>query len=249
MTTIHHAAYHEAGHAIATVAAFRTCSGRSLCRPISSSTSRSTSATPGSGEADAAAAKSIRRTCPWGASLPSGGVARRRRFPTELKLAVVAETMQPGLSISYVARRHGLSCSAAISRKPDDPALDGLPLSPEKTVEAGSSMRKRYHAHARALAPRVTRVGSTLPDLQRPLRTGRRLSENFSMQLSQKRWGVNSPAGPSKQNSCQQRRHRVFQRSRRSLPRQTRPTRSKRRLFRNGPSCSRRDAFQRGRLG
>jgi transposase len=36
------------------------------------------------------------------------GVARRRRFPTELKLAVVAETMQPGMSISYVARRHGL---------------------------------------------------------------------------------------------------------------------------------------------
>ena len=39
------------------------------------------------------------------------GVARRRRFKTEQKLAVVAETMQPGLSISYVARRHGLSPS------------------------------------------------------------------------------------------------------------------------------------------
>jgi transposase len=37
------------------------------------------------------------------------GVARRRRFSTELKLAVVAEAMQPGMSISYVARRHGLS--------------------------------------------------------------------------------------------------------------------------------------------
>jgi transposase-like protein len=36
------------------------------------------------------------------------GVARRRRFPTEQKVAVVAETMQPGMSISYVARRHGL---------------------------------------------------------------------------------------------------------------------------------------------
>jgi transposase len=36
------------------------------------------------------------------------GVARRRRFPSELKLAVVAETMQPGMSVSYVARRHGL---------------------------------------------------------------------------------------------------------------------------------------------
>jgi hypothetical protein len=30
------------------------------------------------------------------------GVARRRRFSTELKLAVVTETMQPGMSISYV---------------------------------------------------------------------------------------------------------------------------------------------------
>ena len=37
------------------------------------------------------------------------GVARRRRFSTDVKLAVVAETMQPGMSISYVARRHGLS--------------------------------------------------------------------------------------------------------------------------------------------
>jgi hypothetical protein len=27
------------------------------------------------------------------------GVARRRRFSTDLKLAVVAETMQPGMSI------------------------------------------------------------------------------------------------------------------------------------------------------
>ncbi len=39
------------------------------------------------------------------------GVGRRRRFTTEQKLAVVAETMQPGMSISYVARRHGLSPS------------------------------------------------------------------------------------------------------------------------------------------
>jgi transposase len=36
------------------------------------------------------------------------GVARRRRFTTEQKLAVVAETMQPGMSISYVAGRRGL---------------------------------------------------------------------------------------------------------------------------------------------
>ena len=39
------------------------------------------------------------------------GVARRRRFTTEQKLSVVNETLQPGMSISYVARRPGLSPS------------------------------------------------------------------------------------------------------------------------------------------
>jgi transposase len=37
------------------------------------------------------------------------GVARRRRFTTEQKLLVVNETLQPGMSISYVARRYELS--------------------------------------------------------------------------------------------------------------------------------------------
>jgi transposase-like protein len=32
-----------------------------------------------------------------------GGVARRRRFSTELKLAVVAETMQPGIRSATLA--------------------------------------------------------------------------------------------------------------------------------------------------
>ena len=39
------------------------------------------------------------------------GVARRRRFTTEQKFLAVNETLQPGMSISYVARRHGLSPS------------------------------------------------------------------------------------------------------------------------------------------
>jgi transposase len=42
------------------------------------------------------------------------GVARRRRFTVEQKLAVVTETMQPGMSISDVARRHGLSPSLVL---------------------------------------------------------------------------------------------------------------------------------------
>ena len=39
------------------------------------------------------------------------GVARRRRFTPDEKLAIVGETMQPGMSISYGARQHGLSPS------------------------------------------------------------------------------------------------------------------------------------------
>jgi transposase len=39
------------------------------------------------------------------------GVARRRRFTIAQKLAIIAETTQPGVSMSYVARRHGLSPS------------------------------------------------------------------------------------------------------------------------------------------
>ncbi|MGE0288753.1 MAG: transposase [Bradyrhizobium sp.] len=39
------------------------------------------------------------------------GVARRQWFTTQQKLLVVSETLQPGMSTSYVARRHGLSPS------------------------------------------------------------------------------------------------------------------------------------------
>jgi transposase len=45
------------------------------------------------------------------------GVGRRRRFTTEQKLAVVSETMPPGMSISYVARRHSLSPSLVFRRR------------------------------------------------------------------------------------------------------------------------------------
>ena len=37
-----------------------------------------------------------------------GRVERRRRFSVEQKLAVLAEAMAPGASISQIARRHGL---------------------------------------------------------------------------------------------------------------------------------------------
>jgi transposase len=38
-------------------------------------------------------------------------IQRRRRYSLEQKLAVLTEAAQPGMSISYVARRHGISPS------------------------------------------------------------------------------------------------------------------------------------------
>jgi transposase len=48
------------------------------------------------------------------------GIARLRQFSTEQKLAVVAETMQPRMLISDVARRHGLSPDLVFRWGPDD---------------------------------------------------------------------------------------------------------------------------------
>jgi transposase len=39
------------------------------------------------------------------------GIQRRRRYTAEQKMALVQEAMQPGMTISYVARRHGISAS------------------------------------------------------------------------------------------------------------------------------------------
>jgi transposase len=38
-------------------------------------------------------------------------IQRRRRYSVDQKLAVLAEAAQPGMTISYVARRHGISPS------------------------------------------------------------------------------------------------------------------------------------------
>jgi len=38
-------------------------------------------------------------------------IQRRRRYSLDEKMAVLAEAAQPGMSISYVARRHGISPS------------------------------------------------------------------------------------------------------------------------------------------
>jgi transposase len=39
------------------------------------------------------------------------GIQRRRRYTVDQKLAVLAEAAAPGMTISYVARRHGISPS------------------------------------------------------------------------------------------------------------------------------------------
>jgi transposase len=39
------------------------------------------------------------------------GIQRRRRYTAEQKMAIVQEASQPGMTISYVARRHGIAPS------------------------------------------------------------------------------------------------------------------------------------------
>ena len=39
------------------------------------------------------------------------GIQRRRRYSVDQKLAVLEEAGQPGMTISYIARRHGISPS------------------------------------------------------------------------------------------------------------------------------------------
>ena len=43
------------------------------------------------------------------------GIQRRRRYSAAQKMAVVQEAAQPGMTISYVARRHGISPSLIFS--------------------------------------------------------------------------------------------------------------------------------------
>jgi transposase-like protein len=53
------------------------------------------------------------------------GVARRRRFPTDLKLAIVAETMQPGMSISYCPPAWAVAQPSVPVEKINEPRRQG----------------------------------------------------------------------------------------------------------------------------
>lgn len=71
-------------------------------------------------------------------------VLRRRRFTADHKLAIVAETMQPGVSTTFVARRHGLSPSLVFRwrrrmkdlARENEPSEDAiLPISDTRRLE------------------------------------------------------------------------------------------------------------------
>src|SRR5438874_9527917 len=81
------------------------------------------------------------------------GVARRRRFSTDLKLAVIAETMQPGMSISYVARRHGLSPSLVFRwrRLMSEGGREAV-RADDEVVPAGAAPTGRAGARSRTVA-------------------------------------------------------------------------------------------------
>src|SRR5262249_20354489 len=51
-------------------------------------------------------------------------VQRRRRWPTAEKIRLVEETMQPGMSVSYVARRAGVAPSLLFNWRKGKPAIN-----------------------------------------------------------------------------------------------------------------------------
>ena len=73
-------------------------------------------------------------------------VQRRRRWPTAEKIRLVEETMQPGMSVSYVARRAGVAPSLLFNwrRRRRSPArwrrLCGSSFSKERRLGCGALM-------------------------------------------------------------------------------------------------------------
>ncbi|MGY8664159.1 transposase [Bradyrhizobium sp. UFLA05-109] len=68
-------------------------------------------------------------------------VARQRRFTAEQKLLVINEKLQPGLSISYVARCHGLSPSLVSMETADERSDKQAVWADEDVVAACSPFR------------------------------------------------------------------------------------------------------------
>jgi transposase len=59
------------------------------------------------------------------ADASKGGPARRKRWPDEMKRRIVAETLEPGASVSVVARRHDVNANQVFTWRRR--YRDGLP--------------------------------------------------------------------------------------------------------------------------
>jgi hypothetical protein len=81
----------------------------------------------------------------------TGREVRRRRTPAE-KLALIAETMEPGMTVSHVARRHGIAPNqlfawrrlanegALTATAAEDAVLDSLCVPAERRGPVGASV-------------------------------------------------------------------------------------------------------------
>lgn len=97
------------------------------------------------------------------------GVARRRRWSAAEKAAVVAESLQPGINVSMVARRHGVSRGLLQTwrRTAMRQAADGgqvfVPLRLEEPPTAASTrpdLSKSELASDAAGSPRLSEAGT-----------------------------------------------------------------------------------------
>jgi transposase len=91
------------------------------------------------------------------------GVAHRRRFTTEQKLSVVAETMQPGMSTSYIARRHGLAPALLFRwrRLMTDGRREAVRVDevmPAAETARGARPRARASTHRKTLEVRILKL-------------------------------------------------------------------------------------------
>jgi transposase len=99
------------------------------------------------------------------------GIQRRRRYTAEQKLAVVQESTRPGMTISYVARLHGIAPSLIFGwrrrmseggkeaiRADDEVVAKAEVLALQKQIRelqrvlgksGGQSMRRRYSPNQR----------------------------------------------------------------------------------------------------
>jgi transposase len=99
-------------------------------------------------------------------------VQRRRRWAGSEKRAMVQETYEPGSSVSYVARRHGISPSQLFywRRRMEEGALTGV-ASEEKVVP--ESVLKKANERIRRLEALLGRKTEEVEVLKEAVRLGR----------------------------------------------------------------------------